>query len=82
MPGGKRGLAMDVSGLVIAVVVLTANMQDNTTGIVLLDQVVAHGAGLGIDVEIVERSPAISESHPIRKAVYRIGPQYPLNGII
>lgn len=69
---------MDVPGLVIAVVVLTANVHDTTAGIVLLDQVaehtggtvrkalvdqgfknqvVDHGAGLGIDVEIVERDP-------------------------
>ncbi|MFJ8450445.1 IS5 family transposase [[Kitasatospora] papulosa] len=76
--GRKRGLAVDVLGLVIAVVVLAANTHDNAAGIALLDQVaehagetvekalvdqgfkkqvVVHGAGLGIDVEIVERSP-------------------------
>ncbi|MFF5728250.1 IS5 family transposase [[Kitasatospora] papulosa] len=76
--GRKRGLAVDVLGLVIAVVVLVANTHDNAAGIALLDQVaehagetvekalvdqgfkkqvVVHGAGLGIDVEIVERSP-------------------------
>ncbi|MFH9043569.1 IS5 family transposase [Streptomyces sp. NPDC017966] len=78
VPGRKRGLAVDVLGLVIAVVVLAANIHDNAAGIALLDQVaehagetvetalvdqgskkqvVVHGAGLGIDVEIVERSP-------------------------
>ncbi len=78
VPGRKRGLAVDVLGLVIAVVVLAANTHDNAAGIVLLDQVaehtggtvrkalvdkgfknqvVAHGAGLGIDVEFVERNP-------------------------
>ena len=78
VPGRKRGLAVDVLGLVIAVVVLAANIHDNTAGIALLDQVaqhtgdtvrkaladqgfknrvVDHGAGLGIDVEIVERTP-------------------------
>ncbi|MEV0695164.1 IS5 family transposase [Streptomyces sp. NPDC050388] len=78
VPGRKRGLAVDVLGLVIAVVVLAANTHDNAAGIALLDQVaehasgtvekalvdqgfknqvVAHGAGLGIDVEIVERNP-------------------------
>lgn len=78
VPGRKRGLAVDVLGLVIAVVVLAANVHDNTAGIVLLDQVagytgdtvrkaladqgfknqvVEHGTGLGIDVEIVERAP-------------------------
>ncbi|MCQ8836643.1 transposase, partial [Streptomyces malaysiensis] len=78
VPGRKRGLAVDVLGLVIAVVVLAANVHDNTAGIALLSevavnaggtvskalvdqgfktQVVTHGAGLGIDVEIVQRDP-------------------------
>lgn len=78
MPGRKRGLAVDVLGLVIAVAVLAANVHDNTAGIALLSevavnaggtvrkalvdqgfktQVVTHGAGLGIDVEIVQRDP-------------------------
>ncbi|WP_405577164.1 transposase [Streptomyces sp. NBC_01190] len=78
VPGRKRGLAVDVLGLVIAVIVLAASAHDNTAGIALLDQaaghtggtvrkaladqgfkkqVIAHGAGLGIDVEIVERNP-------------------------
>jgi transposase len=78
VPGRKRGLAVNVLGLVIAVVVLAANTHDNTAGIILLDQVaehagdtvrkalvdqgfknqvVLHGANLGIDVEIVERNP-------------------------
>ncbi|MEV2184114.1 IS5 family transposase, partial [Streptomyces sp. NPDC047966] len=78
VPGRKRGLAVDVLGLVIAVTVLAANTHDNAAGIALLDQVtghtggtvekalvdqgfknqvVAHGAGLGIDVEIVARNP-------------------------
>lgn len=78
VPGRKRGVAVDVLGLVIAVAVLAANVHDNTAGIALLDQVaehtgdtvrkalvdqgfknqvVEHGAGLGIDVEIVERDP-------------------------
>jgi transposase len=78
VPGRKRGLAVDVLGLVIAVVMLAASAHDNTAGIALLDRVaagtegtvtkaladqgfknavVAHGAGLGIDVEIIERNP-------------------------
>jgi transposase len=78
VPGRKRGLAVDVLGLVIAVAVLAANTHDNAAGIALLDQVtehangtvrkalvdqgfknqvVEHGAGLGIDVEIVARDP-------------------------
>ncbi|AVV40480.1 IS5/IS1182 family transposase [Streptomyces sp. P3] len=80
VPGRRRGLAVDVLGLVIAVVVLAANAHDNAAGIALLDQVaehagstvrkalvdqgcknqvVLHGAGLGIDVEIVERNPLV-----------------------
>jgi transposase len=78
--GRKRGLAVDVLGLVIAVVVLAANTHDNAAGTILLDQVaehaggtvrkalvdqgfknqvVMHGASLGIDVEIVERNPQV-----------------------
>lgn len=79
VPGRKRGLAVDVCGLVIAVVMLAASAHENTAGIALLDRaaaqtggtvkkalvdqgfkntVVAHGADLGIEVEIVERNPA------------------------
>lgn len=68
---------MDVPGLVIAVVVLTANIQVNTAGVVLLDQVVAHGAGLGIDVETVERSPGHRPdvaALPARSSGLRAGP--------
>ncbi|MER6169634.1 IS5 family transposase [Streptomyces violaceorubidus] len=78
VPGRKRGLAVDVLGLVIAVTVLAASVHDNAAGITLLDQVavaaggsvskalvdqgfknqvVTHGAALGIDVEIVQRNP-------------------------
>ncbi|MET7356205.1 IS5 family transposase [Streptomyces mirabilis] len=78
VPGRKRGLAVDVLGLVIAVTVLAASVHDNAAGIPLLDQVavaaggsvskalvdqgfknqvVTHGAALGIDVEIVRRNP-------------------------
>lgn len=38
-PGRKRGLAVDVTGLVIGVVVLPASAHENTAGIALLDQV-------------------------------------------
>lgn len=78
VPGRKRGLAVDVLGLVIAVIVVAASVHDNAAGIALLDQVavaaggsvskalvdqgfknqvVTHGAALGIDVEIVRRNP-------------------------
>ncbi|RYJ19694.1 mobile element protein [Streptomyces sp. L-9-10] len=42
VPGRKRGLAVDVLGLVITVAALAANVHDNTAGIVLLDQVAEH----------------------------------------
>ncbi|MGP3972389.1 IS5 family transposase [Streptomyces sp. 6N223] len=78
VPGRKRGLAVDVLGLVIAVTVLAAHAHDNAAGTALVDQVAentggtvrkavvdqgfknqvtAHGARLGIDVETVERNP-------------------------
>ncbi|XVQ89476.1 IS5 family transposase [Microbispora siamensis] len=41
VPGRKRGLAVDVLGLVIAVVVLAASAHDNTAGIALLDRLTA-----------------------------------------
>ena len=41
VPGRKRGLAVDVLGLVIAVVVLAASAHENTAGIALLNQVAA-----------------------------------------
>jgi transposase len=78
VPGRKRCLAVDVLGLVIAVVVLAASAHDNAAGTALLDKVaastpavsaalvdqgfknavVAHGATLGIGVQVVERNPA------------------------
>jgi len=77
VPGRKRCLAVDVLGLVVAVVVLAASAHENTAGIALLDRVartgtvskalvdqgfkspvVAHGATMGIDVQVVERNPA------------------------
>ncbi|MFJ1548112.1 IS5 family transposase [Streptomyces sp. NPDC088246] len=41
VPGRKRGLAVDVLGLVIAVVVLAASVHDNAVGTALLNRVVA-----------------------------------------
>jgi transposase len=77
VPGRKKGIAVDVLGLIIAVVVMAASVHENQVGTALLDRVAArapavtkalvdqgfkksvveHGAGLGIDVEIVERNP-------------------------
>ncbi|WSS80221.1 transposase [Streptomyces sp. NBC_01174] len=47
VPGRKGGLAVDVLGLVIAVVVLAANTHDNAAGIALLDQVAEHAGDPG-----------------------------------
>lgn len=60
--GRKRGLAVDVLGLIIGVVVLAASAHDNTVGTALLDQgfkdeVIIHGALLDITVEVVRRNP-------------------------
>ena len=41
-PGRKRGLAVDVLGLIIAVVVTAASGTDNTIGVKLIDEVVKH----------------------------------------
>ncbi|MFD4601878.1 IS5 family transposase [Streptomyces sp. NPDC058464] len=49
VPGRKRGLAVDVLGLVIAVMVLAASVHDNTAGIALLDKVAA-------DTDTVEKA--------------------------
>ncbi len=40
-PGRKRGIATDVIGLVIAVIVVAASVQDNAIGTTLLDKVAA-----------------------------------------
>jgi transposase len=45
VPGRKRGLAVDVLGLVLAVVVLAANTHDNTAGIALLSEVAENAGG-------------------------------------
>lgn len=85
--GRKRGIASDVLGLVIAVVVTAASVHDNAIGTALLDKVAAtnprvtkawtdagfknavaaHGAGLGIDVEVVHRDPQTTGFVPLPK---------------
>lgn len=42
VPGRKRGLAVDVLGLIVAVVVMAASATDNAIGVKLLDAVVKH----------------------------------------
>ncbi|QIY66713.1 transposase [Streptomyces sp. RPA4-2] len=54
VPGRRRGLAVDVLGLVIAVVVLAASTHDNTAGIMLPDQVAEH-AGDSVRKALVDQ---------------------------
>jgi hypothetical protein len=42
-PGRRRGLAVDVIGLIIAVVVVAASVHDNAIGAALLDKVAGSG---------------------------------------
>ncbi|WP_394438661.1 IS5 family transposase [Streptomyces sp. SGAir0957] len=85
--GRKRGIATDMLGLLIAVIVVAASVHDNAIGISLLNEaaadnpslskswvdagfknaVVAHGAALGIDVEVVHRDPATTGFTPSPK---------------
>lgn len=86
-PGRKRGIATDVLGLLIAVLVTAASVHDNAIGTALLDKVAAHnpsvakawvdagfknavaahGAALGIDVEVVQRDPGVKGFAPVPK---------------
>lgn len=87
VPGRKRGLAVDVLGLIIAVVVTAASATDNQIGTDLLDkvvehtpavtrafvdagfkdQVMIHGAVLGITVEQVRRADTRPGFVPVAK---------------
>ncbi|GAA1622398.1 IS5 family transposase [Actinoplanes couchii] len=87
VPGRKRGLAVDVLGLIIAVVVTAASATDNTIGVDLLDkvaehtptvtrawvdagfkdEVMIHGAVLGITVEQVRRTDQRPGFVPVAK---------------
>ncbi len=42
VPGRKRGLAVDVLGLIVAVAVVAASVTDNAIGVKLLDEVLTH----------------------------------------
>jgi transposase len=55
VPGRKRGLAVDVLGLVIAVVVLAASAHDNTVGTALLDRVAAATQGGSVRTALVDQ---------------------------
>lgn len=52
--GRKRGLAVDVMGLIIGVVVLAASVHDNTAGTALLDQA-AERCGMRLEKALVDQ---------------------------
>ncbi|MGP3964307.1 IS5 family transposase [Nonomuraea sp. 3N208] len=55
VPGRKRGLAVDVLGLVIAVVVAAASIHDNAIGNALLDRVAAATAPGSVQTALVDQ---------------------------
>lgn len=85
--GRKRSIITDTLGLLLAVLVTAAGVQDSTAGQTLLDQAsadypdlrkvwvdggyrkhfVEHAATLGIDLEIVQRTPGTKGFTPIPK---------------
>lgn len=85
--GRKRSIITDTLGLLLAVLVTAASVQDSAAGQALLDQVAAahptirkvwvdggyrkhfveHAATLGIDLEIVQRTPRAKGFTPIPK---------------
>ena len=85
--GRKRSIVTDTLGLLLAVLVTAASVQDSVAGTQLLDQVAAthasirkawvdggyrkhlveHAATLGIDMEIVQRTPGTRGFTPIPK---------------
>ena len=85
--GRKRSIVTDTLGLLLAVLVTAASVQDSAVGTHLVDQVAAarptirkvwvdggyrqhlieHAAGLGIDMEIVQRTPGTRGFTPLPK---------------
>jgi transposase len=83
--GRKRSIVIDTVGLLLAVLVTAASVQDSVVGTHLIDQVAAahptlrkvwvdggyrqhlveHAAALGIDMEIVQRTPGTSGFAPL-----------------
>ena len=62
-PGHKRGLAVDIMGLIIGVVVLPASAYDNEAGIALLDQA-AQRCGLRLEKVLVYQGFKGRRDHP------------------
>ncbi|MFF6946327.1 transposase [Streptomyces lavendulae] len=52
--GRKRGLAVDVLGLIIGVIVMAASAHDNAAGIALLDQA-AERCGMRLEKALVDQ---------------------------
>ncbi|MFI5476663.1 IS5 family transposase [Streptomyces cacaoi] len=85
--GRKRSIVTDTLGLLLAVLVTGAGVQDSVAGTDLIDQVAAahptirkvwvdggyrqhlveHAAGIGIDMEIVQRTPGTRGFTPLPK---------------
>lgn len=73
--GRKRSIVTDTLGLLLAVLVTAASVQDSVDGTTLLDRVdggyrrhlVEHAATLGIDMEITTRKPGTKGFTPIPK---------------
>ena len=80
--GRKRGLAVDVLGLLIAVVVAAANVHDNAIGIQLVDKVQQHPFSHGFHLDHVPRPPGaglVGSRRPMRRRGVRSG-QSPTKG--
>nr|WP_241672355.1 transposase [Streptomyces sp. IB2014 016-6] len=54
-PGRKRGLAVDVLGLIIGLMILAASTHDNEAGIALLDQA-AERCGMRLEKALVDQA--------------------------
>ncbi len=66
VPGRKRGLAVDVLGLVIAVTFLATSTHGNAAGVALLDQVAEHVGG-AVEKALVDqgfKNQGASHGHP------------------
>ena len=69
-PGRRRGLAVDVIGLIVAVVVVAASVHDSAIGTTLLDKIAGSGYGRvskalvdqGFKTSVVEHAPSSAES--------------------
>ncbi|WP_345943338.1 transposase [Streptomyces sp. SID8352] len=70
VPGRKRGLAVDVLGLIIGVVVMAASAHDNAAGTALLDQA-AERCGMRLEKVLVDQGFMGSGHRSRRSAGHR-----------